>query len=515
MIGLCLVFALRASAADDRVNGGAAQPIGASTAGKTADEPESSIEAFPAESTEFDPFQAALPKRHPPQPWKIMLYDNDFSYKQDPAHDWLFGEELKDIPLDGAPLFRWFPEPSRVSYGGEFRYRLMDERNQLRPPDPPGHSNYDLLRWRQYIDWHAGDDFRAFVEMIDASFDRGQLPQQTTDINRWDVWNGFIDVGLAEIADRSVYLRAGRQTLIYGSYRLLSPSMFANSPQNFDGFKLFSPGETWDIDALLVRPNVISPHQFDSPNLNDVLGGVWSTFKGWDHQLIDLYWLWNNSTVFSAGMMGGNRHTLGGRWLRHWPVGGTADEPDEVYHGELEGAWQVGNQSGQAVSAGFCTAGAGHTWNSVPWKPDAWIYFDYASGNNGANGGTIHTFYQLFPWTHRFLGLIDNVGRQNIIDLNGRLTLNPTAKLALEAQGHWFNLASTNDVLYTVSGTPVGAPGNGRSVGHELDLTGTYTFNPNFNVQIAWFRFWYGEYINRTSPRGPAAMFYVQTTLNY
>ena len=450
-----------------------------------------------------------------PQPWKIMFYDNDFHYKQDPDHEWLFGEEFKDIPLDELPPFKWLSKPSRFSYGGEFRYRLMDERNQLRPPEPPGHSNYDLLRWRQYLDWHIDEDFRAFVEMIDASFDRGQQPPQTTDINRWDVWNGFFDVSIPLVPERPVYLRAGRQTLIYGSYRLLSPSMFANSPQNFDGIKLFSPGDAWDIDAFLLHPNVISAHQFDSPNLNDTLAGVWNTFKGWEQQLIDLYWIWNNATVFPAGAMGGNRHTLGGRWLRHWPIGGTADAPTEVAHVEFEGAWQFGNQSGKRVQAGFFTAGAGHTWNALPWKPDAWVYFDWASGNRNPESNTINTFYQLFPWTHRFLGLIDDVGRQNIMDLNGRIILNPTEKLALEAQGHWFNLASTNDVLYTVSGTPVGTPGNGRSVGEELDLVATYTFNPNFNVQVAWFHFWYGEFINRTAPRGPASMFYVQTTLNY
>jgi len=165
-----------------------------------------------------------------------MLYDNDFRYKEDPDHDWLFGEELKDIPLDEMPPFEWLAKPSRLSYGGELRYRLMDERNQLRPPGPAGHSNYDLLRWRQYLDWHIDEDFRAYVEMIDASFDRGQQPPQTTDINRWDVWNGFIDISIPVLPARSLFLRAGRQTLIYGSYRLLSPSMFANSPQNFDGF---------------------------------------------------------------------------------------------------------------------------------------------------------------------------------------------------------------------------------------------------------------------------------------
>lgn len=516
MVGFCLVLCVRAARGDEVQP----QPTGSLGAAATGGDPappevragDQTPDPEAGNAPEEKPIVS--PQRAPPQPWKIMFYDNDFSDKGAPDHARLFGEELKDIPLDGVGPFSWLPETSRLSYGGEVRYRLMDERNRLRPPATPGHSDYDLVRWRQYLDLHVSDDFRAYVEMLDASFDRGQLPPLASDVNRWDLFNAFVDVRIAEVADQPVYVRTGRQTLIYGSYRLLAPSMFGNSPQNFDGVKLFSPGETWDVDAFLTRPVVINADHFDSPNQNDVFAGVWGVYKGWRKQTVDLYWLWNKATIVPAGFMGGNRHTLGGRWIGHRPIGDD-DDPDRVLHGEFEGAWQFGSQGDKAVEAGFFTAGAGHTWNSVPWKPDAWLYLDWASGNRNPNGGTINTFDQLFPWTHRFLGLIDNVGRQNIIDLNGKVILNPTDKLALETAGHWFNLASGQDVLYTVSGAPIGTPGNGRSVGEELDIVGTYTFSPNFNVQLAWFRFWYGSFIERTAPRGPASLFYVQTTFNY
>ena len=54
----------------------------------------------------------------PPQPWKPCFFDNDFSYKKTP-HTHLFGEELKDMPLDG--LFPWDAgEDTRLSSVAKF-----------------------------------------------------------------------------------------------------------------------------------------------------------------------------------------------------------------------------------------------------------------------------------------------------------------------------------------------------------------------------------------------------------
>ena len=72
----------------------------------------------------------AAPKP-PPQPWKPVFFDNDFSYKKTP-HTHLFGEDLKDIPLD--EVLPWdITEDTKISVGGEVRHRYMDERNRLRP----------------------------------------------------------------------------------------------------------------------------------------------------------------------------------------------------------------------------------------------------------------------------------------------------------------------------------------------------------------------------------------------
>jgi len=463
-------------------------------------------------------------KKPPPQPWKLQFFDNDFSYKKAPDHQYIPGEELKDIPLDSFDLFSFLPEPTTLSGGGELRFRQMDEANRLRP-GPPARGDYQLWRWRQYVDLKVDDWFRVYAEMIDASMDNNPLPVTGIDINRWDALNLFIDVKLVEIGDRPVWFRGGRQELSYGSQRLVSALDWANTRRNFEGFKFFTKGADWDFDLWFTRPaNTATPgdgpipqfaSHFDSPNMNHTFSGAWFAYKAVKEQIIDLNWLWDWNTEFMApNFTGGNRHTLASRWIRHFPV---LDGNDALrtWHGEVEGGYQFGDDFGKNVNAGFVTAGAGHTWNKLPWQPDFWAYFDYASGSGNPSGGTTNTFAQQYGLTHAFLGQIDNVARQNIIDYNCKFTVKPLTQFTFQTQYHYFNLATPHDTLYTITGAPFGKPNRGTHVAEEIDLVGTYDFTPNFSVQLGYFWFWNGPVVENNSPRGTGEQFYVQTTLRY
>lgn len=461
----------------------------------------------------------------PVQPWKLLFFDNDFSYKKDPKHTHLLGEELKELPLDCVPIVKRLPQPSWISYGGEVRYRLMDERNRLRPGGP-AHADYDLWRWRQYLDFHVCDEFRLYVEMIDASMNRNPLPTTGIDVNRWDIQNVFADIKVGERDGKPIYFRVGRQELLYGSQRLISPLDWANTRRNFEGLKLFSKGEAWDVDAWLTRPvNTATPgdgplatfqNHFDSPNQDHVFAGAWGTYKGVKDHLFDVYYLFDDNKVpVSAGFPGGTRNTLGGRWLGNRPVLDVCGEASRIYHGEFEGGYQVGNDFGKDVQAGFFVGGVGHTWQKAPWQPNLWLYYDWASGSQNLAGSRTNTFNQQYGLTHAYFGLIDNIARQNISDLNWRATVKPTKDLNCQVAMHFFELANKNDVLYTITGAPLGKPNTGTTVGQELDLLGTYVYSPNFNVQAGYFWFWNGSFIQNNAPRGMAEMFYVQTTLSY
>ena len=316
----------------------------------------------------------------------------------------------------------------------------------------------------------------------------------------------------------------GRQKLLYGSERLVSPLDWGNTRRNFEGIKIFSHGENWDFDAWTTHPvNTAAGHgplanfdnERDTPDGSRYFSGVFAVFHDHENSVFDTYWMWDREANLLGTGIDRSRHTIGGRWLYNRPVKNQCCEVTNIWHMEVEGGYQFGHQTGQKVEAGFLTAGVGHTWNKMPWTPSFWLFYDWASGDRDPADGSNNTFNQLFPLSHAYMGLIDNVARQNISDVNLRLIMKPSKKLTLIGQMHWMDLAEDTDAVYNVAGVPI-ATGPGKEIGEELDLVVNYQFNPNLGVQVGYFWYWNGSVIeNEPARRGDANQFYVQTTLRY
>ena len=475
-------------------------------------------------------------------PWKSLYFDNDFSYKTKPNAPHFFGEELKNMPLFGDDC-----EPSglTLSYGGEIRHRYMDENNRLRPGGP-GRSTYDLLRWRQYVDLKWGQDFRVYVEGVDASIHNNELAVTAIDKNRWDVLNAFFDLKIAERDDKPVYFRAGRQELLYGTpsgaspgQQVISPLEWGNTRRNFDGFKLFSKGDTWDIDLFAVRPvNTANPtgafggrpaltavgkfdNQFDEADYSRWFSGVYSVYRGIKDNTIEPYYVWlqTDSAKHDPLCADGNRHTLGLRWTMTKPINDECDQPWIVFASDTEGAYQFGKDNGLNVQAGFFTTKLGTTFSQVAWTPQLSLIYYWGSGDSDPTDGKNSTYDILVPLNHAYWGIIDNFAGQNLNDVALQATIKPHAKLTGLAAMHWFTLASNSDKVYNVAGAPVGAAGTGTDVGQELDLIATYAHSPNFDVQFGYSWFWYGSHfsgpVNGPLGANDAMQLYLQTSLRY
>ena len=463
------------------------------------------VYSYPVEG----PTAAPAPKKPAPKPWKGLFFNNDFSYLCDPEHDHLLGEELKDISLGDE---QWF------SYGGEIRFRFMNEDNRIRPGFPK-QNNYQLWRWRQYLDYHHSDLFRVYFEWMDSASFNEDLPPLNIDEDRWHIQNAFFDVFLTELGDsQPLYFRFGRQELLYGAERLVSPLDWGNTRRTFEGFKLFSHGPEWDVDAFATRPVTRLDPQRDRGDASLTFSGVYATYHGDENHLFDFYWLWNREQNEVLARADGSRHTTGMRWYYERPVKNVCDEVCGIWAAEVEGAYQFGHDNDLTVQAGFFTAGVGHTWKDLPWTPSLWGYFDWASGDRDPLDGENNTFNQLYPLGHKYLGWFDALARQNIIDYNMRLTVKPAKKLTLNAWMHWFELDSADDALYNAAGVPFATNPSGREsvdVGEELDLTAKYVINPNADVLLGYSWFWNGDFLDGLGLGDTGRTLYVQTTLRY
>ncbi|HVJ68608.1 MAG TPA: alginate export family protein [Caulifigura sp.] len=503
------------------------QPVAESSAPATGD---------PAERTPVDgkpvdtaaPAKKPAPKKAPPKktppvfpgakvlpptgPYKPLFFDNDFSAVGKPGDPYLLGEELKNMK------FEMFDTDFVFSTGGELRHRFLSQDNRLQPGGP-GHSDYQQWRWRHYIDLKAGDSFRVYVEGIDASTFGEDLPVHQIDENRWDLLNAFVDVHLFDTDTGTHTLRYGRQELLFGRQRLVSPLDWANIRRNFEGVRYMVKEKDWKLDVFAVNPvNSATGYQtiaefndkFDEANRNVWFSGAYWTMTSIPDATWDVYWLWLNNTEPVPGRADGRRHTIGSRyaWLNKV-------DDSRVWDFDVEGAYQFGDDDGERVNAGFLTGVAGHTWKKAPWTPRVSGLAYYGSGDVDRSDGQTNTFDVMFPLGHAYWGILDNFSGQNLVDLSAQVDVKPTDKTALVAAYHWMQLANNNDTAYNVAGGPVGTPNNGVDLGDELDLYGYYAFNPNFDIQAGYSRFWYGSFIENTTPRGDANQFYIMTSVRY
>lgn len=472
----------------------------------------------PAKPKKKAPPQFPGPKTLPPTgPYRPLFFDNDFSYLKDPDHEIVFGEDWKAVP------YCLWDQTFTLSAGGELRNRYMNEDNRLRPGGPI-HTDNQLIRWRNYLDLQAGDTFRFYVESLHADSFGEEAPVQPIDVNRWDLQNYFMDVNLFEDDLGKHTIRYGRQELLLGRQRLVSPLDWANTRRNFEGFRYMLKGADFKLDVFAVNPvNSATGYQpvakydnqFDQANHSVDFIGTYFTYTGVKNTILDSYWMYQNTRDDVANRPDGSRHTMGSRVSHLIPVVDICGEECRVWDFDTEGAFQFGQNNTQEVFAGFYTAIAGHTWKQAPWSPRVSGLFYYGSGDRSPTDTRNNTFNVMYPLGHAYWGISDNLSGQNLLDYALQLDVKPTKKTAITAAYHWFDLASDGDRAYNVAGAPVGTPGNGRDLGQALDLYGYYAFNPNFDVQAGYSWFWYGTFIDNTTPRGDASQFYLQTSFRY
>ncbi len=179
---------------------------------------------------------------------------------------------------------------------------------------------------------------------------------------------------------------------------------------------------------------------------------------------------------------------------------------------EMEGGPQFGRQSGLGLDhdAMFATCGVGRKLGDVlPWTPTAWLYYDYASGNN--IGGNYNRFNQLFPLAHKYFGFIDAVQRSNVEAPNLLLTAAPSAKCTL-LLWYWHMMANQDtDIVPAIGGTPSQSTAS-KDYGDELDLISRFAISPRSAILFGYSHLWRG---NKILAPQDADFVYSEYTLNF
>lgn len=427
---------------------------------------------------------AADPKVNPASPpaYSIVRWDENYSYLKDPANRTDFFDPIKYIPL-GADSY--------VSLGGAARYRYEYFNNNNFGAGPQDTGGFNLTRLLAHADLHLTSYFRAFVQGKSAMEDGRDTGPRGADADEVDVQQAFADAILPVADKSSLTLRFGRQELIYGAQRLISPSNWANVMRTFEGFKasLATAGNT--LDAFWVRPVLINNEEPNDGDGNTSFAGLYNTMALPD-------FLPKAGTKFELYALALNQSPGGTRDADTYTLGTRLSSKPKPWDFDVETAYQFGDTGGNSICAYSVAIDGGYTFANLPLTPRASLGFDIASGSPDGSG----RFNQLFPSGHHYFGYIDVVARENIIDLHPGLTLTVTKNVTFRAENHFFWRQNVGDGLYNAQGALLRAANGSDApfIGSEIDLLLTWQIDRHTTASVGYSHFFTGEFIEQTGP---------------
>jgi hypothetical protein len=438
--------------------------------------------------------------------YKDPFYLNDFTYLGNPDYKGFnLGEGLKQLPIGDC---------GKLDIGGQYRLRYHHEQNMRNVNSSPGTAiggltgrddDFLLDRTRLFANYKVNKRLRVYSEFMHANSNFENFAPRIIEENNFDMQNMFGDLVVIDADEGKLTARAGRQELLFGAQRLLSPLDWANTRRTFDGARFTWSNDDRTTDFLLTRPVTIRANDPDRTNFDQALWGVYNSNKTFENGPIDTYYLGFENTTTNLHV-----HTVGTL------IKGEAD--GLLWDNEF--GYQFGkNPDGSDISAFSTTFGIGAK-STKAMKPTIWMYYDWASGDDSAGNGWNH----LFPLGHRYNGFMDLFGRRNLHDVNTLFTFNPSEKWTMLAWYHYLFLANGNQGPYGLNLAPFNPGGTvgHRDLGHEIDLMATYKVNPRSDLVLGYSHFFAGKYYD-TSLRsngtalfnGDADFFYTQWHYNF
>jgi alginate export protein len=363
-----------------------------------------------------------------------LRYDDNFTYLADPSKSSDPWDPFKYIPIGDGQY-----GPSYLSFGGELRERAESYLSPNFGLNAPRANAYLLHRLLLNADVEVTDYVRAFFQIgnMQRLGDRGVA--STTDVDHFDLMQGFVDLKPPSPLGDSPIVRIGREELSFGFQRLIAVREGPNVRRDFDGLRFNDHIGNATIDLITVRPINDSEDVFDDhTNHNQILWGSYLTVPVGAVLKADLYWLnYENEAARYRGLTGvEKRQTFGVRLF------GNSEGFD--WNGEL--ALQTGTFRGHDIRADMLAGIVGYTFLDLPWQPRIGVETNLLSGDN-AHSSAIGTFNAMYPRLPYFAETSLLVPA-NVYDVRPVLSFKPQPNVM--ATFGWDSLwrASSSDGLY-------------------------------------------------------------------
>jgi hypothetical protein len=402
------------------------------------------------------------------------------------------GQRAADPAIADAPV---------AGFGGEARWRLASTRNPGWGDDGRGEQTLFLQRYRVQADWHPMPALRLAGELASASVIGQPGPAGPLDRNLADVLQAYAEFGPADAA-----LRAGRQSLAFGSSRLIDVREGPNVRRSFDGLRLSRRLGAWRWDLLAVRPVRTRTGAFDDgTDTRQSLWGLYATRPAGDRRgALDLYYLGYaaDAAAYAQGTARERRHSLGARWS-----GRRAG-----WDWNSEAVVQGGRFGTGAIRAWTLASDTGYTWRDRRGSPRLGLGLNVASGDGDRDDDDLGTFNPLFPRGNYFSELA-LLGPRNFYNVHPFVTVHPRADLSLTIDLDLFWRLRRGDGIYAPGGRLLrdGDATAARHVGNELSLNLTWQATPRVEITAIYAHFDPGRFVRESGP--PLAIDFVELTM--
>jgi hypothetical protein len=326
---------------------------------------------------------------------------------------------------------------------------------------------------------------------------------------------------------------AGRQTLNFGSRRLVARNAMRNTINSFDGIRLrVLDYNHWQFNAFATMPVNRYP-TVSTDILNDVQdfdtnnGRTW--FSGGFFEMYNLglgingeAYLYHLDEGDSAKNITKNRRyfTPGMRFYIK-PTKASFDFQIETIGqiGTVRATTAASDGKNLQHQAWYQHADVGYTFD-VPMSPRFALEYDYASGDKNPTDGKDERFDTLYG-ARRFefgaTGIYGAFARSNINSPAYRLGFVPRSDIQVGLSHRFYWLAESKDA-WTTSNLQDKTGKSGSFVGHQLELTTRWDVNSSLNFETGWAHLFKGEFA-KNAPKAPDSQdvdyFYVQSQLRF
>lgn len=368
-------------------------------------------------------------------------------------------------------------------------------------------------------------DARVFLDDAASTLDPGM-------VNSAELLQGYIewqpDLGATQ---GTMAVKAGRQTIDFGTRRLIARNRFRNTVNAFNGLDVrFTSAAGHESEAFVVVPVIRLPTQrsrledndasFDEEDFGTVLWlASWRSAPG--PVRVEAYLIGLNETDGVFDTRNRRLQTPGLRLFRE-PAPGHLDFQLELVQqlGEIRGSTARSDRADLDHHAHYESLQLGYTFDAL-WSPRVVAMFDYASGDEDPADGENQRFDTLYG-ARRFeygpSGIFGPFLRTNMLTPGWRLNVSPQDGLQAFIGHRAYWLASDRDIWLAANLRDTTGQA-GSFIGHQIEACATWQLVPG-NLVLEAGGAWLSEGEFREAEQGRAdpgasSYLYTQLTLSY